>query len=120
MAEESELYFDPIQKRMRPRRGHKSRVKRGPYSAEEEGMITGFDNLLSAQRRMHGRLAQWTCIDITRILARLEVICERYSYESTGSDVTGINPHIVMEEIDWQPYDAVDPPEDLDIYKDLS
>ena len=118
-GEEREHYYDVVKGTFRPRRGRTGRIRRGPYSVEEEVMITAFDKLLSRERRMHGRLAQPTCVDITHVLARLDAICERYSYENVP-DVRGINPHIVMEEMDWQPYGSVvDAEPDVDVYDSI-
>ncbi len=106
---EGEMYKDAITGEMRRRRGTHKRVKRGPYSREEQTMINAFDLALSAQRRMHGALAQSTCVDLAQFLTQWRVVVERYSYENLR-DVSAVDPHVVFAELDVQPFTGVDAP----------
>jgi hypothetical protein len=111
-----EYYKDAISGTVRRYRGRRKRVKRGPYSLEEKNMIAAFDDLLASQRRMDGELAQYTCRDITVLLTRLRIECERYSYENTGRDISDVDPHVVIESIDME---IVDAPDDTDIWEGM-
>lgn len=101
-GEPGELYWDPIQGKMRRKRGRRKRIRRGPYSLEEKNMIGAFQWLLSSVRRMDGELSQYTCIDITTLIVALRRVCEQYSYENTGSDVSSLSRHCVLEAVGFE------------------
>lgn len=107
----AEMYLDAVSGRMRRRRGPNRRIKRGPYSREEDAMIKAFDLALSAERRMHGELAQSTCVDLTVLLVAWREVVERYSYENVP-DVSGVSPHVVFEEMDMDVPRTVEPDHD--------
>ncbi len=111
-----EMYLDVVKGEVRRRRGHTGRLRRGPYSWEEAAMIDAFDKLLSAERRMHGVLAQPTCVDVTVLLTSLRSVIERWSYENVP-DVRGVDPHVVFDELDMEVPES--PVGDQDIYGDL-
>lgn len=75
-------------------------------------MIAAFDRALSIERRMHGELAQPTCVDLTVLLARWASVCERYSY-ANWPDVTGLDPHVVFNELEMEPHEYGDDEFDL-------
>ena len=112
------MYFDVVKKEMRPRRGKRKIIRHGPYSVEEKQAIEEWRKLLSAGRRMDGELAQHAYRDITLILVRIRVVMERYSFENTGSNVRGIDPHVILDELDFEIVQAPAEP-DEDVYKHL-
>jgi hypothetical protein len=110
--DEGETYMDVVQGRVRKKRGPRTNLRRGPYSREEARMIDAFDKLLAAERKMHGEIAQPTCVDITVLLVQLRAACEEYSYERYR-DVSGLDPHVVFDAAQLDvPADAGD---DLDV-----
>jgi hypothetical protein len=113
---EGEEYWDPVQKRMRRRRGH-GKPKRGPWSVAEIGCSRQFKYFIASMHYMHPELADTTAGDMTVLLARAQVICERYPY-ADFPDVTGLDLHIVRNELDL--FAEPPPDDDTDIYKGLS
>lgn len=120
MDEDGEMYLDPIKGEMRPRRGKRKKPRRGPYSVEEKAMIEAWRRVVVAERLMDGELAQQTCADLTVLLVRLRMIMERYSWEATGSELDGVDRHVVAKELDAF---IETPPvieQDVDVYRDLN
>jgi hypothetical protein len=79
-------------------------------------MIYAWGRLLTAQRHMHGELSQSTCRDIVVLFTRLRMLCEKYSYQNVP-DVSGIDPHVVINEMDIDIVQAS--MDDTDLYKDM-
>src|ERR1700722_20165838 len=97
--EDAERYFDKAQERMRPRRGQR-KVKMGKYSLKEKRMDRAYRYMMASMHHMDGELADSTAEDWTMLFVRGQAIQEKYSYANTGDDVSGINPHVVMDELD--------------------
>jgi hypothetical protein len=114
---DGEVYYDRVAMTHRPRRGPR-KYSRGPYSSEEAAMIDAFDKFLACERRMHGALSQPTCVDVTVILVRLRLACERYLYKDVR-DVSGIDPHIIVAEAIDMDVPVTPVPEEHDVYEDL-
>jgi hypothetical protein len=115
---DGEVYYDAVKGAVRPRRGPR-KVSRGPYSVEEAAMIDAFDKLLSAERHMHGALSQPTCVDVTVMLVRLRMECEKYKY-TLVRDVSGVDPHVIVASLDMDVTLPVPVTEERDFYEDLT
>jgi hypothetical protein len=81
-------------------------------------MINAFDQLLSAERHMHGALSQPTCVDVTVLLVRLRMECEKYKY-TLVRDVSGVDPHVIIASLDMDVSVPV-AVEERDVYEDLT
>jgi hypothetical protein len=88
----------------------------GKYSLAEKRMDRAYRYMMASLHHMDGELADVTANDWTVKFARGQAIQERYSFDKTGEDVSGINPHVVMDELDW-PHE--EPIADADVYEEL-
>src|SRR5260370_11994304 len=88
-----------MQEKMRKVKGHRTMRRKGSMSLAEKNGRREFDSMLTATRYMDGELAEWTWRDITTLLARVRVLCERYSFENVP-DITGLDRHVIANELD--------------------
>lgn len=94
---EREMYWDPVNVKMRARKGRRRRRK-GPNSLEEENLNKAFYAIKQSERRMNGELAQIACREMTVYLVQLKQVCDRFSFDAI-ENVTVEDVEMLREEL---------------------